>query len=115
MKSRNLILVIILIFYSAASAYIEDPEKGMMVAMRDYQNGNYKEAYKKFKSLADHYSLDGHNSSFRFMAAKSLYKGEEYAAAITLFDEYLNLFPRSHYASAALLLKGHSLYRMGDL
>jgi len=98
-----------------ADNYIADPEEGMRIAMLDYQNGRYEDAYKKFKSLSERYALDGHNSSFRFMASKSLYMAGEYTAAIASLDDYLSDFPRSRYAGAALLLKGHALYRSGDL
>ena len=115
MKTATFFIAMILFASAAADGYMEDPVLGMKMAMLDYQNGEYEEAYKKFKSLADRYSLDGHNSSYRFMAAKSLYMAGEYVAAIMLFDSYLDDFPRSRYAGAAMLLKGHSLYRMGDL
>jgi ABC-type branched-subunit amino acid transport system substrate-binding protein len=98
-----------------ADNYLQDPVEGMRIATLDYQKGRYEEAYKKFKSLAERYALDGHHSSFRFMAAKSLYKAGEFALAILSFDEFLDDFPRSRYAGAAFLLKGHSLYRSGDL
>jgi ABC-type branched-subunit amino acid transport system substrate-binding protein len=111
------IAIIFLILSSLALAdnYIENPEEGMRIAMLDYRKGRYEDAYKKFKSLAERYALDGHNSSFRFMAAKSLYMGGEYALAILSLNEYLDDFPRSRYAGAAFLLKGHALYRTGDL
>lgn len=114
---KTVLTVIILILSSSALGdnYIDDPEVGMKTAMLEYQKGNYEEAYKKFKSLAERFALDGNNSSFRFMAAKSLYMAGEYAPAILSFDEYLDDFPRSRYAGAALLLKGHALYKSGDL
>lgn len=112
---RIAIILLILSSLALADNYMESPEEGMRIAMLDYQNGRYEEAYKKFKTLAERYALDGHNSSFRFMAAKSLYMGGEYALAILSLDEYLDDFPRSRYAGAALLLKGHALYRSGDL
>jgi len=87
----------------------------MKAAMADYQQGNYKEAYKKFNSLAARYSLDGHQSVFRFMAAKSSYKAGEYDTAIALFDRYLEDFPHSRFESAASLLKGHCLYKQGKI
>lgn len=115
MKLGSIVAVFILLVSAVAEGFIDDPENGMMIAMRDYQEGRYEEAYNKFKSLADRYSLDGHHSSFRFMAAKSLYKAGEYAPAILSFESYLDDFPGSRYAGAALLLKGHSLYKTGDL
>jgi len=115
MRTAIVFLVIVLSASASADGYIEDPVQGMKTAMLDYQNGKYEKAYKKFKSLADRFSLDGHNSSFRFMAAKSLYMAGEYEAAIRLFENYLDDFPHSRYAGAAMLLKGHSLYKTGDL
>jgi ABC-type branched-subunit amino acid transport system substrate-binding protein len=38
----------------------------------------------------------------------------EYAGAIALFEEYISDFPRSRYAGAAMLLRGHSSYKEGD-
>ncbi len=115
MRVTGIFIILALFASVVAAGYIDDPALGMKEAMLDYQNGKYEEAYKKFKSLADRYSLDGHNSSFRFMAAKSLYMAGEYAAAIMMFDSYLDDFPRSRYAGSALLLKGHSMYKTGDL
>ncbi len=114
--SKRMIVVCLLLAAgrSLAGNYIDDPEEGMRIATIDYQNGNYEEAYKKFKSLADMYSLDGHGSVFRFMAAKSLYKAAEYNGAITLFDRFVDEFPRSRYAGAAILFKGHCYYKQGD-
>lgn len=100
---------------TSAQEYLEDPARGMKIATIDYQNGDYENAYKKYSSLANRYSLDGYNSVFRFMAAKSLYKAGEYSAAIRLFDEFLDEFPRSRYVGAGILFKGHSLYMKGDL
>jgi ABC-type branched-subunit amino acid transport system substrate-binding protein len=115
MKIGSVLILFMLTVSAAAQGFMETPEKGMMMAMRDYRDGDYEEAYKKFKSLAEHYALDGHNSTFRFMAAKSLYKAEKYPAAIILFDDYLDNFPHSRFADAAYLFKGHSLYKTGDL
>jgi ABC-type branched-subunit amino acid transport system substrate-binding protein len=112
---RIAIILLILSSLALADNYIDSPEEGMRIAMLDYQKGRYEEAYRKFKALAERYTLDGHNSSFRFMAAKSLYMGDEYALAILSLDEYLDDFPRSRFAGAAFLLKGHALYRSGDL
>lgn len=116
-RMRIAVTSALLILWSLALAdnIVEDPEEGMRIATLDYQKGRYEEAYKKFKSLAERYALDGRHSSFRFMAAKSLYMGGEYAPAILLLDKYLDDFPRSRYAGAALLLKGHALYRSEDL
>ncbi len=108
-------LLVILPVKGLPQEYLDDPAEGMKIATIDYQNGDYENAYKKYHSLANRYSLDGHNSVFRFMAAKSLYKAGEYKAAIRLFNEFLDEFPRSRYAGAANLLKGHSLYMEGDL
>ena len=71
MRKITFLIVILFAMNAAAQIYMDSPEDGMRSAMLDYQNGKYEEAYRKFKSLADRYSLDGHNSSFRFMAAKS--------------------------------------------
>jgi ABC-type branched-subunit amino acid transport system substrate-binding protein/outer membrane protein assembly factor BamD (BamD/ComL family) len=115
MKTLAAVLTVFLAVSATAQEYIEDPESGMRSAMLEYQNGRYDEAYRKFKSLAERYSLDGHYSSYRFMAAKSLYKAGEYAAAISLFDDYLDDFPRSRYSGSAMLFKGHSFYKLGNL
>jgi len=111
------IIIALLLFAVAVNAdsYINDPAEGMKAALSDYNGRRYEEAYKKFKSLAERYSLDGHNSSFRFMCAKSLYMAGEYAPAIALFDKFIDDFPRSRFAGASALFKGHSLYRQGDI
>ncbi len=108
-------LFVILPIKALPQEYLEDPAEGMKIATIDYQNGDYENAYKKYISLANRYPLDGHNSVFRFMAARSLYKAGEYESAIRVFDEFLGEFPRSRYAGAADLFKGHSLYVEGDL
>ena len=117
MKIKAFMISFVLMFYFVspllAQDYMEEPDIGMRIAMTDYQDGDYESAYKKFNSLAGRYSLDGHYSSFRFMAAKSLYKSESFDAAITSFDKYVEDFPRSRFAVAALLLKGHCLYQTG--
>jgi ABC-type branched-subunit amino acid transport system substrate-binding protein len=117
MKARLFLTIISWIYLTAiqpaAQEYMEDPYIGMEAATFDYQDGNYEEAYRKFNSLATRFSLDGHHSVFRFMAAKSLYKAGEYEAAIDHFDRFVDDFPRSRFAAAALLLKGHCLYGSG--
>ncbi len=117
MKTVSIITIVLILAYIpvAAESYMNDPEIGMKAALADYNKGQYEDAYRKFKSLSERYSLDGHNSSFRFMGAKSLYMAGEYARGITLFNDFINDFPRSRYAGAALLFKGHSLYRIGDI
>lgn len=108
-------LIVILPIRALSQEYLEDPANGMKIATIDYQNGDYEKAYKKYNSLAKRYALDGHNSLYRFMAAKSLYKAGEYKAAIRLFTGFLDDFPHSRYAGAAILFKGHSLYEESDL
>ncbi len=109
------LLFVILSPVALPQEYIDDPSEGMKIATIDYQKGDYENAYKKYNSLANRYSLDGHNSVFRFMAAKSLYKAGEYKAAIKLFDGFVSEFPQSRYTGAAFLFKGHSLYAESDL
>jgi ABC-type branched-subunit amino acid transport system substrate-binding protein len=116
-KYISKIIIVIIVFagsMSSAQEYLEDPVTGMDSAMSDFKRGEYQQAYRKFSSLASRFPLDGHNSVFRFMAAKSLYGAGEYDGAITLFEEFLDEFPRSRNAGAAMLYKGHSLYHMGD-
>lgn len=120
MRMRNFVFRIsALIWISAivihAQDYMADPATGMRAAMSDYQNGLYEEAYKKFNSLSARYALDGYNSVFRFMAAKSLYEAGECGPALSLFDKYVNDFPRSRFAVGAYVLKGHCLYKQGNL
>lgn len=93
-----------------AQDYLQEPSKGMKAAMEDFQNGDYEEAYKKFNSLAGRYALDGYYSSYRFMAAKSLFQAEKFKSAIVLFDKFVDDFPKSRFAVSALVLKGHCLY-----
>jgi outer membrane protein assembly factor BamD (BamD/ComL family) len=96
-------------------SYTDDPKEGLKIALQDYQNGEYLQAYKKFKSLAEIYPIDGHYSTFRFMAAKSLYKAEEFTGAVAQFKKYAEDFPRSRYIVGAFLFKGHALYELDDL
>ena len=116
-KAISLIILFTLILTSTAFAdsYTDDPKEGLKIALADYQNGEYLQAYKKFKSLAEIYPLDGHYSTFRFMAAKSLYKAEEFTGAIAQFTKYSEDFPRSRYIAGAYLFKGHSQYELEDL
>lgn len=109
------LLFVILPIKALPQEYLEDPAEGMKIATIDYQKGDYENAYRKYNSLAKRYALDGHNSVFRFMAAKSLYKAGEYKAAIELFNGFLEEFPQSRFAGAAILFKGHSLYKESDL
>jgi hypothetical protein len=46
-------------------SYTDDPKEGLKIALQDYQNGEYLQAYKKFKSLAEIYPIDGHYSTSR--------------------------------------------------
>jgi len=110
------ILVSLLITGTALSdSYIDDPKEGLQIAFQDYQNGDYLQAYKKFKSLAEIYPIDGHYSIFRFMVAKSLYKAEEFSGAVAQFNKFAEDFPRSRYIGGAFLFKGHALYELEDL
>ena len=113
----SILVVLITTVYSVSHAqqYVDDSAAGMAAAMSDFQKGQYQEAYKKFSSLASRFPLDGDNSVFRFMAAKSLYKAGDYKGAISLLDDFLDEFPQSRNAGAALLYKGHSLYYLEDL
>jgi len=99
----------------SAQSYLDDPFGGMKKAMADYQSGDYGQAYEKFNSLTARYPLNGHQSVFRFMAAKSLYKAADYDSAIILFDRFVGDYSRSRYAPSAGLLKGHCYYRQGKM
>lgn len=97
------------------SDYLITPESGMESAAKSYNDERYTEAYGKFEALAQKYPQDIRASSFRFMAAKSLYKSGDYESVIPLWRDFLRDFPGSRLRDEAKLLLGHSLFRIGQL
>jgi ABC-type branched-subunit amino acid transport system substrate-binding protein len=112
-------IAIVFILLAPAGALSEgnlhSPETDFNAAMSAYENQEYDKAYDEFSAMAEEYAEDGHNSIFRFMAAKSLYMNEEYARSDSLWDDFINEFPNSSYLQEAMLFKGHCLYKQGKL
>ena len=114
--SRILLLSLILIpryAYSQISAL--DIESNIREAQADYDSGYYVESHKEFAALADSFPDDSHNSVFRFMAAKSLFKAGDYKDAASLWNEFSSEFPTSSLLGAAYLFNGHCEYFQKDL
>ena len=87
------------------------PSEALYQALDIYSLGKYDEAYEKFKSFAEFYTLEGHHTIFKFMAAKSLYKGARLDQAKERFQRFIHDYPSSSYLGASYLFLGHIAYR----
>ncbi len=107
--------IILVPIWAYGQEYLHSPETDFNAAMSAYENHEYGKAYEEFSALAEKYPDDGHNSIFRFMAAKSLYMNGEYQRSDSLWDDFITTFPTSSYLQEAMLFKGHCLYKQGKL
>lgn len=113
---KALIIVLVMLTSSALAQRIpSSPREALYQALDIYSLGRYDEAYKKFKSLAEFYIAEEHHTIFKFMAAKSLYKGGRLADAAIEFERFIKDYPSSSYIGNAYLYLGHIAYRESRL
>jgi ABC-type branched-subunit amino acid transport system substrate-binding protein len=94
---------------------LSNPVSGFEAAAQIYKNEKYPEAFERFNALAEKFPESGLYSSFRFMAAKSLFMAGDYKGAISLWTEYIIDFPGSTHLAEARLFLGHSYYNSGKI
>ena len=114
LKSFILFNIIVICALAQSSDYLDDPALGLRAAATAFINEDYIDAYEKFEALSNKYPDDPHNSSFRFMMARSLYMAGKYKDAAVELESFAKTFPGSQLLGEACLLLGHSLYRTGS-
>ena len=108
---KKLILIFLVIAsVSYSQNQPQSPYEGLKQALYTYSLGRYEQAYKQFHNLSEFYILDGHNTIFVFMAAKSLYKNKEFDKARRGFRRFIKEYPSSSYIGGANLYLGHIAY-----
>ncbi|MCP4584067.1 MAG: ABC transporter substrate-binding protein [candidate division Zixibacteria bacterium] len=111
MKKLTLLLLLIMTGVSFSQRPAGSPREALYQALDIYSLGRYDEAHEKFKYLSELYSLEGHHTIFKYMAAKSLYKAGDFNRARDGFERFIRDYPSSGYIGVANLYLGHIAYQ----
>ena len=118
MKLRNLIMaaVVIVAFSSCKTQYeillnSNDADLKYEAAFDYYNEGKYSKAGSLFESLSMLTNGTERDDTVRFYWGMSNYKFRDYYTAETNFTNFLDVYPRSPFASEARYLRLDCLYR----
>ena len=118
MKLRNLILAVasLLALASCKSQYeailsSNDADAKYEAAFEYYNNRKYSKAANLFESLSVLTNGTERDDTVRYYWGLSNYKFKDYYTAETNFEQFLEVYPRSPFASEARFLRLDCLYR----
>jgi len=95
------VLYLVLGFPVAAQPVLPEAENAFDEALLLFEEGAYIEAYEQFRAVHDFVPAHRKTEVALLMAAKALYRSENYALSAELLSQFVEQYPSSRYMASA--------------